>query len=36
MMAAVNKKRVALGVVVGGLAWGIWSMVINTLILGSH
>ena len=35
-MAAVNKKRVALGVVVGGLAWGIWSMVVNTAILGSH
>ena len=35
-MAAVNKKRVALGVVVGGLAWGIWSMVVNTVILGSH
>ena len=35
-MAAVNKKRVALGVLLGGLAWGIWSMVINAAILGSH
>jgi len=35
-MAAVNKKRVALGVVVGGLAWGIWSMLVNAVILSSH
>ncbi|MBI4165172.1 MAG: hypothetical protein HY508_05490 [Acidobacteria bacterium] len=35
-MAAVNKKRVALGVLLGGLAWGIWSMVVNGLILASH
>ena len=35
-MATVNKKRVALGVVVGGLAWGIWSMLVNAVILSSH
>lgn len=35
-MAAVNKKRVALGVLLGGLAWGIWSMLVNAVILGSH
>ncbi len=35
-MAAVNKKRVALGVLLGGLAWGVWSMVVNTAVLGSH
>jgi hypothetical protein len=35
-MAAVNKKRVALGVVVGGVVWCIWSSLVNGLILGSH
>jgi len=35
-MADVNKKRVALGVVVGGLVWSIWSMLVNALILASH
>lgn len=35
-MAAVNKKRVALGVLVGGLIWGIWSMVVNVVFLGSR
>jgi len=35
-MAAVNKKRVALGVLLGGLAWGIWSMAVNAAILASH
>lgn len=35
-MAAVNKGRVALGVGVGGLAWGIWSMLVNTQFLGAH
>ena len=34
-MAAVNKKRVALGVVVGGLAWGIWSTLVHAVILSS-
>ena len=32
-MAAVNKKRVALGVIVGGLIWSIWSAVVNAVIL---
>lgn len=32
-MAAVNKKRVALGVLVGGLVWSIWSAVVNAVIL---
>jgi hypothetical protein len=32
-MAAVNKKRVALGVVAGGVVWGIWSAVVNAVIL---
>jgi len=35
-MAAVNTRRVALGAVVGGAVWTIWSLVVNTLILGSH
>jgi hypothetical protein len=35
MMAAVNKKRVALGVVIGGLAWGIWSTLVHVVILDS-
>jgi hypothetical protein len=35
-MAAINKKRVALGVLVGGLIWSIWSMVVNTVFLGTH
>ena len=35
-MAAVNKKRVALGVLVGGLAWGFWSWFVNDVILASH
>ena len=35
-MAAVNKKRVVLGVLAGGVAWGIWSTVVNAVILSSH
>ena len=35
-MAEVNKKRVALGVVVGGVVWSIWSMLVNALILAPH
>jgi hypothetical protein len=35
-MAAVNKKRVALGVLVGGLVWSIWSAVVNAVILSPH
>ncbi len=34
-MAAVNVRRVTLGAVVGGVVWAVWSMVINTAILGS-
>lgn len=33
-MAAVNKKRVWLGTVVGGAVWTIWSLVVNIAILG--
>ena len=35
-MAAVNTRRVALGAVVGGVVWSVWSIVVNTVILGSH
>ena len=35
-MAAVNKKRVALGTIAAGVVWTIWSIVVNTVILGSH
>jgi hypothetical protein len=35
-MAAVNKKRVVLGVLAGGVAWGIWSTVVNAVILSSQ
>jgi hypothetical protein len=35
-MAAVNKKRVALGVLVGGVIWGIWSTVVHAVILSSQ
>ncbi len=35
-MAAVNTRRVALGAVVGGVVWTIWSLVVNTVILSSH
>jgi hypothetical protein len=34
MMAAVNKKRVWLGTLVGGVVWTGWSFFINTVILG--
>lgn len=34
-MAAVNTRRVALGAVAGGVAWTIWSMVVNVAILAS-
>lgn len=33
-MPAVNKKRVWLGTVVGGVVWTVWSLVMNTAILG--
>jgi hypothetical protein len=32
-MAAINKRRVALGTLAGGVAWGIWSTFINMVIL---
>jgi hypothetical protein len=32
-MAAINKKRVLLGALVGGLVWNVWSMVVHTMIL---
>jgi hypothetical protein len=35
-MAGINKKRVALGVVAGGVVWGIWSAVVNAGILSSR
>jgi hypothetical protein len=35
-MAAVNKKRVVLGVLAGGVAWGIWSTGVNAVILSSQ
>jgi hypothetical protein len=35
-MAAVNKTRVAIGVVTGGLVWSVWSMVVNVVFLGAH
>ena len=35
-MADVNKKRVALGVLAGGVVWGIWSAVVNAVILSPH
>ena len=35
-MADVNKKRVALGVLVGGVVWGVWSAVVNAVILSPH
>jgi hypothetical protein len=33
-MAAVNTRRVALGTIVGGVVWTIWSTVVNMVILG--
>ena len=34
-MANVNKKRVWLGTLVGGIVWSVWSGFINTAVLGS-
>jgi hypothetical protein len=34
-MAAVNKKRVWLGTLVGGVIWTAWSFFISTVVLGS-
>ena len=33
-MAAINWKRVHLGTLAGGVVWSIWSMTVNTLVLG--
>ncbi len=35
-MAAVNTRRVALGALVGGVVWSIWSGVVNVAVLGSR
>jgi hypothetical protein len=35
-MAATNTRRVLLGGAVGGVAWTIWTMVVNVVILGSR
>jgi hypothetical protein len=35
-MAAVNKKRVWLGTVIGGVIWTAWSFFIHTVVLGSY
>ncbi len=35
-MAAVNTRRVALGTIVAGVVWTIWSIVVNVAILSSR
>src|SRR5574337_2109563 len=35
-MAAVNTRRVALGVFAGGVVWSIWSLVVNGVILSAR
>ena len=35
-MAAVNMRRVALGAVEGWVVWGIWSTIVNVVILSAH
>lgn len=35
-MANVNKKRVWLGTLVGGLIWCVWSTIVNAVLLQSH
>ncbi len=32
-MAAISLRRVALGTVAGGVAWAIWSTIVNLVIL---
>ena len=32
-MAAISLRRVALGTLAGGVVWGIWSTIINMVIL---
>ena len=34
-MAAVNARRFWLGALAGGVVWGIWSTLVNTVILGA-
>ncbi len=33
-MAAINKSRVWLGAIAGGVVWTVWSVVVNTVLLG--
>jgi hypothetical protein len=35
-MAAVNKRRVLLGTIVGGAVWAVWSWVVNGVLLASQ
>jgi hypothetical protein len=35
-MAAVNNRRIRLGALAGGVVWIIWSLVVNTLVLGAR
>ena len=35
-MAAVNRKRILLGAVAGGVAWTLWSIGLNILFLGKY
>ncbi len=35
-MAAINKRRVWLGALVGGVVWSVLSIVINTMVLASR
>ena len=35
-MAAINQGRVWLGAIVGGIVWTLWSMAVNTKVLGPH
>jgi hypothetical protein len=35
-MAALNKKRVWLGTILGGVVWTAWSFFVNTILLGPH
>jgi len=35
-VAALNRKRVYLGALAGGVVWSIWSLLINGLVLGAR
>ena len=35
-MAAINQKRVWIGTVAAGVAWSVWSMIVNAGILARH